>query len=86
MADIDPRILRVSIEIGGEVRTYGGDSYIAVQGQKFANPDQGECLISIANLDKEVRDAILTEASPFNQNPSQNTICLLYTSPSPRDS
>lgn len=70
MANIDRRILSVSLEVDGELRTYSDPLYITAQGQKYANPNQGECNVSIANLRKDVVQQILTEASPFNSNPS----------------
>lgn len=67
MANLDPRLLRVSVEVNGQLRTYDNLA-IVVQGQKFANANQGEANVSIINLDREVSDQILTEASPFNRN------------------
>ena len=45
-------------------------------GVKFANPNQGQCTITITNLRKEVRDFILTEGSPFNRNRTPKTITI----------
>lgn len=73
MTSIDPRIVRVSIEANNQLRTYENLA-ITVSGQKFANPNQGECNVTIANLDKEVADFILTETSPFNRNRSRKSI------------
>jgi len=70
---LDPRILRATIVIGGESRIYENLA-MTVTGQKYGNPNQGECKISIANLSKDVRDQILTESSPFNRNPTEKTI------------
>ena len=49
---------------------------ISANGQKFANPNQGECTISITNLARDVRDFIATETSPFNQNRRPKKITL----------
>jgi len=68
MADvIDPRIVRVGIEIRGQVKIYEG-SAIWASGTKYANPKQNEAEVKIANLDKPTRDFILSETSPFNKN------------------
>lgn len=63
----DPRIVKVSIEVNGLLKTYDGFSIYA-SGTKFANANQNECEIKIFNLDKATRDYILTETSPFNLN------------------
>ena len=49
---------------------------ISATGTKFGNPNQGECSITLINLEKSVRDFIITETSPFNSNPSQKRITL----------
>lgn len=72
---IDRRLVRVSIEIGEEVRTYENLA-ITASGQKFTNPNQGECNITIAGLSKEVSDYILSETTPFNQNRVRKGITL----------
>lgn len=72
---IDQRIVRVSIEVNGELRTYE-ELWISANGSKFANPLQNECEIRISNLSKEVRDFILTETSPFNANRTPKRIIL----------
>jgi len=72
---LDPRLLRTTIIIGNERRVYKNLA-MTVSGQKYANPNQGECQISIANLNKEVRDQILTQSSPFNTDPSPKTVTI----------
>lgn len=67
MAEIDPRIVRVSIEVDGSLKIYEGLD-IKITGTKYGNPNQNECDVTISNLQKETRDYILTETSPFNQN------------------
>lgn len=67
MAALDPRLLRVGIEVRGQIRTYENVAITAV-GNKFANPNQGECNITLANLRRDVVDFILSETSPFNRN------------------
>ena len=73
MADIDSRLLRVGIEVSGQMRFYD-QLAITAQGTKFQSPNQGECTVTITNLEKSVRDFILTETSPFNLNPSAKRI------------
>lgn len=67
MAKIDLRILRVGIEVSGEMRVFEGLA-ITARGSKFASETQNVCDIEITNLAKETRNYILTETSPFNKN------------------
>lgn len=70
MADaLDPRILRIGIEVGGRIKYYDGLAMTA-SGTKYANPNQDECEVKITNLDKATHDYLLSETSPFNQNPT----------------
>lgn len=64
---LDPRLLRIGVEIGGRLKQYEGLD-IKVSGTKFANANQNECEVKIANLDEATRDYLLTESSPFNKN------------------
>ncbi len=63
---IDSRILKVGITINDELREFEGLA-ITAQGSKFASATQNETTIKIANLDKESRDFLATEGSPFNR-------------------
>lgn len=72
---IDDRIVRVSIEVDGRVKIYEG-LYVYISGMKYANPNQNECEVKIANLDKATRDYILTETSPFNKNRRRKKIII----------
>ncbi len=63
---IDPRILRVGITINDELRVFE-DLAITAQGSKFASATQNETVVKIANLDKETRDFLATEGTPFNR-------------------
>jgi hypothetical protein len=65
--EIDPRLLRISIEINGVLHQFEGLEMTA-SGTKYANPNENECEVKIANLDKATRDFLLTETSPFNKN------------------
>lgn len=67
MAEFDPRIVKFGVEINGRIKWYEGLSITAV-GMKYANPNQNECEIEVANLSEATRNQILTECSPFNLN------------------
>lgn len=75
MAEFDPRIVRVSIEIRGQLRVYDGLA-ITATGEKFANANQNETTVKIANLAKDVRDYLATECSPFNANRTRKKLIL----------
>lgn len=64
---IDPRIIRLGIEVNGAMKFYEGLAINAV-GMKYANANQNECEVKVANLDRATRNFILTETSPFNRN------------------
>ena len=63
---LDPRLLRIGIEVNGKLNVYDGLA-ITAQGYKSGSPIQNECNISIANLDKPTRDFLLTEGNPYNK-------------------
>lgn len=65
--ELDPRLLRIGIEIGGQLKLYEGLAMTA-SGTKYANASQNECEVKITNLDQATRDYLLTETSPFNKN------------------
>lgn len=67
MAELDPRLVTIGIEVNGKLRTYT-DLYLSAKGTKYGNSIQNECEIQISNLDRETADFILTETSPFNLN------------------
>ena len=72
MTVVDQRILRVGIEVSGEIRWYegSGGSGLAIKasGTKGATDTQNTADVTITNLSKAVRNYILTETSPFNKN------------------
>lgn len=70
MQQLDPRIVKVSIQIGDQLKTYEG-LYVTISGTKYANPIQNECEIKITNLSRETRDYLLTETSPFQPGGSK---------------
>jgi hypothetical protein len=73
--EIDPRIVRVGIEVNGKLKIYEGLS-ITATGTKYANANQNECEVKIANLQKDTADYILSETSPFNKNKTPKILTL----------
>lgn len=67
MTAIDFRVLRVGIEVSGEMKFYEGLSIIAT-GTKGTTDIQNTFDVEITNLAKDTRNYILTETSPFNEN------------------
>lgn len=63
---LDPRLLRVGIEVNGRLNVYEGLA-ITAKGYKSGSPIQNECEITIANLDKPTRDFLETEGNPYNR-------------------
>jgi baseplate hub protein gp41 len=61
---LDPRIVQVGIQIGGNINYYEGLNIIA-QGEKYGNANQNTCQVRIDNLTREHRDAILQETTKF---------------------
>ena len=72
---IDNRLVRLGIEISGKMHFYR-DLAITANGIKFGNPNQGQCEVTITNLQRSVRDYILTETSPFNRNRTPKRLTL----------
>ena len=64
---LDDRLVSVGFEINGALKEFDG-LYIAASGTKFANANQNECEVKIANLSRTDRDYLITETSPFNAN------------------
>jgi len=73
---IDPRLIKVTIDLDGDVTTYETLAIGAV-GTKHASAIQNVAEIRIANIDKETRDRLLTEGSPFNQLSLPNNTILV---------
>ncbi len=63
---IDNRILRIGITINDELKIFEGLA-ITAQGSKYASATQNETIIKIANLNKQDRDFLATEGTPFNR-------------------
>lgn len=71
---IDPRLIRVDVEVNGQIKSYNEDFYISVKGTKFANSLQNEAEIKIGNVDPETQNYLLSQTSPFNKNHTPKTI------------
>lgn len=63
----DPRLLRVGIEVGKEVRWYEGLSIEASITKLTTAAASNEATVKISNINKETRNLILTEATPWNK-------------------
>lgn len=70
---LDPRLLRISVEINGQLKSYE-DLAMTASGTKYANANQNECEVKITNVDKKTRDYLLTETSPFNKNKTRKIL------------
>lgn len=64
---LDDRIIRVGIEVAGQLKIYEGLN-IKAAGTKYGNNNQNECTVQIMNMDRDSRNFILTETSPFNRH------------------
>lgn len=64
---IDQRILRIGLEVSGQMNWYEGLQMTA-RGSKMVSDQQNQCSVTITNLSSAVRNYILTETSPFNKN------------------
>lgn len=65
---LDERLITISIEIGGQLKKFDQRFAIMASGTKFANAQQNEAKVKIANLTKADRDYLLTATSPFNKD------------------
>lgn len=67
MSTLDPRRIRIGVEVSGSIRYYEGFK-VRASGTKFADPTQNDCTVRITGLSRDTRDYLLTETSPFNKN------------------
>jgi len=72
--ELDPRVIKVSIEVNGVLKTYSSPLAITVTGTKYANALQNEAEIVLENLDRATQDYILTETSPYNLNRTPKSV------------
>lgn len=73
---IDPRIVKITFQVNGKLKTYSSPFFITVSGTKYANALQNEADIIIANLDKPTQDFLLTETTPYNINNTSKLITI----------
>jgi hypothetical protein len=73
---LDPRVIKVSIEVNGVLKTYSEPLNIVASGTKYGNSLQNEAEITIYNLDKQTQDYILTETSPYVLNRTPKLVIL----------
>ncbi len=73
---LDPRIVRVSIEVNGRTKTYSSPMNIRATGTKYGNALQNDCTVTLMNLDRATQDFILTETSPYILNRTPKTVTL----------
>lgn len=72
--EIDERLLRITIDVEGTEHKFERLAIIAV-GTKYGSAISNVCEVRIANIDKKVREAILTEGTPFARfAPPKNSI------------
>lgn len=72
--ELDPRLITVGIEVNGVLKVYSDPLMLAAEGTKFANANQNECTVKLANLEKATQDYILTMTSPYNLNKTPKRI------------
>jgi hypothetical protein len=68
----DPRIIEIDIVLPDQTYTFSGDYSIYASGSKFGCATMNSCSLRIDNLTKELRNTILTLASPLLSPPSNN--------------
>lgn len=68
MQELDPRLIRIGFEIGGEIKSFDESMMVSARGMKYANPLQNNVEVKIANLVNDDVTYLLTELSPFNKN------------------
>lgn len=71
---LDPRVVRISIEVNGQFKVYSSPLNITANGTKYGNALQNDCIVTIDNLDRDTQDYLLTETSPYNLNRTPKTI------------
>lgn len=71
---LDQRIVNVTIQLNSGTKTYMQPMMIKVTGTKYANALQNEAEITIANIDKQTQDYLLTETSPYNLNRTPKSV------------
>lgn len=73
---LDQRLLRVAIQVGTNIKYYE-DIKIEASGVKYNNEIANEGTIKLTNLDKDTREYILTETTPYKTG-STNQKIIIY--------
>lgn len=68
MAELDRRLLTVSLEIDGKLKKFDQNLDIVAKGTKYASSLQGDTTIRVTNLNAADRNYLLTALSPFSLN------------------
>jgi len=71
----DKRITSIGIQIGNKLKTYSDIAFYAT-GTKFSNINQGQAEVKILNLNRDERERLMTECSPFNTNPDRKSVII----------
>lgn len=74
--NFDPRTMSIVLTYGATQKTYTQDMSMHVSVQKFANPNQDECTIGIANLNKDTRNHLLTQLTPWNYDQARKHVAV----------
>lgn len=72
--EIDPRLMTIDVIVNNKTLSFSQPLYIKAVGMKYANQNQNEAEIVIANLKKETANFLLTQTSPFNPNKTPKTV------------
>ena len=72
---IDPRVVRLGIQVGDNIQFYENLSIYA-KGTKFTSPNQGQCTITILNLNRTTREYLERVANPFNNSGQRTSVIL----------
>lgn len=75
-AELDPRVMEISIAVGSNIHRFSGELAIRAQGVLFATYLQNFAEVTIFNMTRQTQDFILTVTSPYtaNQDPKSVTI------------
>lgn len=63
----DDRLVTVGITIEGKTYTFNQDYYIMAAGEKLGSPNMGTGTLRIDNINKDLRNFLLTKTSPWVQ-------------------
>lgn len=81
----DPRIIRLGIQIEGDVIFFENED-IRIQGTKTADQTMNQATIKISNLPRDMRNYILTKATPYTSPKHPEITPLIVTIDAGRES